>query len=78
MVERAHRWASSVPEVVGQAGFLVPPHTPSKLAEHMVRLLTDDDLRSELGQRGQTRAGAFTWEATARNTVNSYRHALTI
>jgi len=69
---------SCMPEVVEQAGFLVPPHSPSILAEHMARLLTEDDLRMELGQRGQVRAGAFTWEATARNTVNSYRHALTI
>ncbi len=67
---------SCMPEVVGQAGVLVPPHALSTLAEHMAHFLNKDDLRAEYRQRGQARAGTFTWEIAAQKTVDSYRRAL--
>jgi glycosyltransferase involved in cell wall biosynthesis len=67
---------SCMPEVVGQSGVLVPPHALSALAEHMAHFLNKDDLRAEYRQRGQARAGTFTWEIAAQKTVDSYRRAL--
>jgi glycosyltransferase involved in cell wall biosynthesis len=68
--------ASCMPEVVGDAGLLVSPHDVAGLAASLDRLLADAELRDDLGQRGQRRAAAYTWEATARATVASYRQAL--
>ena len=70
--------ASCLPEVVGDAGLLVPPDDVEGLAARMKRLLADADLRADLSQRGRVRASAFTWEGTARATVTSYRRALSI
>jgi glycosyltransferase involved in cell wall biosynthesis len=68
--------ASCLPEVIGDAGLLVSPQDVAGLSDRLERLLVDVDLREELSQRGQTRAMAFTWEATAAATVASYRRAL--
>jgi glycosyltransferase involved in cell wall biosynthesis len=69
---------SSLPEVVGDAGFLVPPHDVTGLADNMERLLVDADWQVELSRRGRARASAFTWDATAQATVASYHRALAV
>jgi glycosyltransferase involved in cell wall biosynthesis len=67
---------SSLPEVVGDAGLLVPPHDVTELADTLERLLVDADWQAELSQRGRARASTFTWDATAHATVACYRRAL--
>jgi glycosyltransferase involved in cell wall biosynthesis len=67
---------SCLPEVVGDAGLLVPPHDALELAQRLDQLLADADLRDDLSRRGRERASAYTWEATAAATVASYRRAL--
>ena len=64
---------SSLPEVVGDAGLLVPPGDPDALAAAMTRVLEDADLAADLKQRGLNRAKLFTWEATAAKTLAVYR-----
>jgi glycosyltransferase involved in cell wall biosynthesis len=66
---------SSLPEVVGDAGLLVNPRDADDLAEAIVRVLRDDQLRFDLACRGRERARRFSWEAAARGTVGSYRRA---
>jgi glycosyltransferase involved in cell wall biosynthesis len=46
----------SLPEVVGDAGLLVPPQDPQALAKAIQSLLDDEALCRELGQRGRKRA----------------------
>jgi glycosyltransferase involved in cell wall biosynthesis len=65
--------ASSLPEVVGDAGLLVPPGDPGALAGAMARVLDDAALAADLRQRGLRRAKGFTWEATAAKTLAVYR-----
>lgn len=65
--------SSSLPEVVGDAGLLVPPGDPEALAGAMARVLDDADLAADLRQRGLRRAKGFTWEATAAKTLAVYR-----
>jgi len=67
---------SSLPEVVGDAGLLVEPTDPEEIAQAMQRLLTDSTLRDELTSKGLERAKAFTWQRTARETVEVYDRAL--
>jgi glycosyltransferase involved in cell wall biosynthesis len=44
-----------IPEVVisGETGLLAPPRDPSSLAQVLTRLMTDPDLRRDLGRRGR-------------------------
>jgi len=63
----------SLPEVVGDAGLLVPPTDLAALTEAVARVLTDSPLRTWLRARGLERAQAFTWERTARATHAVYR-----
>ncbi len=66
----------ALPEVVGvsgETGLLVPPNDPEALVEAIGRLLDDEDLRRELGQRGRERVmQRFTWQVTARGTAACY------
>ncbi|HEV8637908.1 MAG TPA: glycosyltransferase family 1 protein [Chloroflexota bacterium] len=60
---------SSMPEVVGDAGLLVDATSDRAIADGLVRLATDGDLRADLRRRGLARAAGFTWERTARQTL---------
>jgi glycosyltransferase involved in cell wall biosynthesis len=57
--------ATSIPEVVGDAGILVDPRDPAALADALVRVLEEPGLAEELRRRGLERAREFTWEKTA-------------
>jgi glycosyltransferase involved in cell wall biosynthesis len=63
----------SLPDVVGDAGLLVPPTDIEAIADAVVRVVTDRELRDTLRQRGLERARSFTWERTARETLAVYR-----
>ncbi len=60
---------SSLPEVAGDAALLVDPHDTDALAGALHRILTDDDLRTELRRRGLQRAQQFTWQRAAQQTL---------
>lgn len=65
---------SSLPEVVGDAGLLVPPMDPRALAQALQTLLGDDELRQRLGQRGRERAeGIYSREHMVAGTLEAYR-----
>ncbi|NQT32906.1 MAG: glycosyltransferase [Candidatus Omnitrophica bacterium] len=50
-----------LPEIAGDAALLVDPHSSDDLAASVDRVLTDEDLRSELIERGRARALQFSW-----------------
>ena len=65
-----------IPELVteGKTGTLVPPGSPSALAEAVIRLLRDPDLREELGRAArQSAVDRFTWSRAADETLELYR-----
>jgi len=68
--------ASSLPEVAGDAALLFDPHRPAQIAAAIRRLLTDAGMRERLGELGRLRASAFTWERSARLTLETYARAL--
>jgi glycosyltransferase involved in cell wall biosynthesis len=68
--------AASLPEVVGNAALLVPPGDAEALTAALRRGLTDAGLRADLRGRGMERARCFTWEATARRTLQVYEELL--
>ena len=61
--------ASSLPEVVGDAGLLVPPTDEEAIEHALYRVLTDSELRQELRRRGFLQAAKFSWSETARQTL---------
>jgi glycosyltransferase involved in cell wall biosynthesis len=68
--------ASSLPEVAGEAALLFDPNDQAAIASAISRLLSDETLRARLHARGLARARQFTWERTARLTLESYARAL--
>ena len=67
----------ALPEVVGDAGLLVPPADPAALAAAICRILDHPDDGRVLGQRGLARVGRiFTWRRAAERTVSVYREAI--
>lgn len=64
----------SLPEVVGDAGVVVPP-TVDAVAEALVDVLGDRTLASALGLAGRQRAAAYSWEATTAGWLKVLREA---
>jgi glycosyltransferase involved in cell wall biosynthesis len=67
---------SSLPEVAGKAGLLVNPHDPTELAEAMAQVLSNSQLRQRMRVEGLEQARRFTWEKTARHTLQAYVEAV--
>ena len=67
---------SSLPEVMGDAALYVDPLDVSALAEALTRLWDDESLRADLRARGLARAPEFSWDRTARLTIEVYRGLL--
>jgi glycosyltransferase involved in cell wall biosynthesis len=63
---------SSLPEVTGDAALLVEPTDVEELVKQMERVLMDAGLRAELRERGLARAAEFSWDRTARETIDVY------
>jgi len=67
---------SALPEVMGDAALYVDPHDVSELAGCLTRIWRDDALRADLRARGLARARQFSWDRTARLTIDVYRGLL--
>lgn len=63
-------------ETVGDAARLVDPKDVQALARTMTELLLDEKARAELSSKGLRRAAQFSWEQTARQTLEVYREAI--
>ena len=67
--------ASSLPELLGDAGFALDPDDVQGLAGAILSCLVDESLAVELRQRGPVQAARFSWAQTARQTLNAYTEA---
>ncbi|WP_457424690.1 glycosyltransferase family 4 protein [Roseateles sp. P5_E7] len=61
-----------VPEIAGNAAVLVDPLSTEAIATALADLLASPERRAELRARGLARAAEFTWERTARQTLQAY------
>ncbi|MCL4518284.1 MAG: glycosyltransferase family 4 protein [Thaumarchaeota archaeon] len=57
-----------IPEVIGDAGILVPPNDPDTLAQAIICVLTDRKLALTLRDRGLKRVKRFDWD----NLIDEY------
>jgi glycosyltransferase involved in cell wall biosynthesis len=67
---------SSLDEIVGEAGLLVPPADTPALATALARVLDDEVLASRLRAAGPARAATFTWERSVEAHVEVYRRTV--
>jgi glycosyltransferase involved in cell wall biosynthesis len=68
--------ASSLPEVAGDAAVLFDPLDAGDMRAAISRVLGDRSLAEGLVAAGHERCRRFTWDATARATLASYRRAV--
>jgi glycosyltransferase involved in cell wall biosynthesis len=66
----------ALPEVAGDAALLFDPEDQGTVTHAVRRLLHDQALRKTLVRRGHARVRLFSWERTARSTLECYRRAV--
>jgi len=67
----------ALPEVVGDAGIMVPPADPAALTRAITDLLDSPKRALHLGHSGYERVKKhFTWENAAKKTVEAYRETI--
>jgi glycosyltransferase involved in cell wall biosynthesis len=64
------------PEFVADAGVLVNPDDINDLAQSIVKVLTEPEVRDQLSAKAIERAKSFSWEKMARGTVDVYDSAI--
>jgi glycosyltransferase involved in cell wall biosynthesis len=64
--------SGALPEVLGDAGLLVPPGDSAALRRALNLLASDLDRRIELGRRGRARANRFAWATIAKEQLDFY------
>lgn len=65
----------SLAEVAGEAACLFDPYSAESIAAAIRDCLFDRPLRERLIEKGRSHAAGFTWEETARQTLEVYRAA---
>ncbi len=70
--------ATSIPEVVGDAGLLMPPTDQDVWCQAMIRIARDNVLREDLARRSLKRAGLFSWKRFIDETLRGYRQSLEV
>jgi glycosyltransferase involved in cell wall biosynthesis len=67
---------TSSPEIAGDAALLVDPYQVDEIAAAMIKLHTDESFRDSLIRAGFERCKIFTWDNTARLTIDAYAAAI--
>ena len=64
---------SSIPEIAGDAAILVSPYKSDEIFEGVRKLLENKDLYADMREASIARAPLFSWEASARKSVEMYQ-----
>jgi alpha-1,3-rhamnosyl/mannosyltransferase len=68
---------TSLPEVAGDAAYLVNPLDVDAIKEALELFVSDSDIVSEKVELGVSQAQKFTWEACAKKTLDVYTKVIT-
>jgi mannosyltransferase len=70
--------ASSIPEVMGEGGWMVKPDTPQRMAQEMADIVREMQSRTphEIIQKGIENAKRFSWDTTYEQTKRVYKQLL--
>jgi glycosyltransferase involved in cell wall biosynthesis len=66
---------ASLPEIIGDAGILLPPDDAEGMAGALIQLVSDEIFRAEMSHRALAQAARFSWDRTAKATLAAYRDA---
>jgi len=67
---------TSIPEILQDSALLIEGKDVQTWADAIVQVITDDNLRSSLANKGIQQAAKFSWERCAKETLQVYRAAL--
>lgn len=67
-----------IPDIVqdGENGLLAEPRDPDSLARALMKLLKNDELRHEMGEKGRKMVKKYSWDNIAIKTENLYKDIL--
>jgi len=63
---------SSLPEVAGEAALYANPYDPDDIADKLLQVLTDSELREQMRQRGFAQAQRFSLQRCGEQTAAVY------
>ena len=63
---------SSMPEVAGDAAYIIDPYKPEEITEGIHKLLASEELRKEFITKGLVQAEKFSWKHMAEKVLNLY------
>jgi len=69
---------SCFPEILGDAAILVDAESEESMKDGMLKALYDEAFHEKMMQDGFSRAKQFSWEKTAKETIESYRKAASV
>jgi glycosyltransferase involved in cell wall biosynthesis len=64
--------SSSLPEIIGDAGFALDPDDERQMAGSIIAAVIQDSLAASMKQKGLAQAARFSWEKTAAETLRVY------
>ncbi len=64
---------SSMPEVAGDAAFIIDPYKPEEITQALILLTSDNLVKNALIGKGFLQAAKFSWKAMAENVLQIYR-----
>ncbi|MBI5787666.1 MAG: glycosyltransferase family 4 protein [Candidatus Schekmanbacteria bacterium] len=63
---------TSLPEIAGDAAVMFDPYNPTQMADMIAKVLDDNKLREVLIEKGRQRCKEFSWQKTARKTLDIF------
>lgn len=67
---------ASMPEVCGDAAYYIDPQNVDDIAHGICAVVTDDNLRRDLTQKGLSRSKSFSWDKAAREHLMIFKEVL--
>jgi len=68
--------AGSLPEVLGDAALYFDPEDPADMAAHLADLLSSNQGKSDLREKGLAQAARYRWDDCVRSTLRLYEELL--
>jgi len=66
----------SLPEILMDAPYYIDCHDPESIAEAILEVLEDDELRENMILKGEKVSSSYSWKSTAERTYKLYRKIL--
>jgi glycosyltransferase involved in cell wall biosynthesis len=67
---------ASMPEVAGEAGLLISPLNVDSITRGLTQMLSDPKFRAELAGHALASAKRFSWDRSARRTMEVFEEAI--